>query len=336
MSHAHATAIAADPALSVLQFLRRQGGDVSGQDMCDTLGVSRTAVWKQVQVLRHLGYRISAVPHRGYRLEEAPNAPLPTELACHLTTQCFGQTFHYLPEVDSTNRHLLGLAEAGAPEGTLVAADAQTRGRGRLDRTWFSPPARNLYLSLLLRPPVPPQQAPCLALVIGLAVIRVLKQRCPDLQPALKWPNDIYVGARKLGGVLCELRSDMDRVAYIVAGIGLNVNLTREEFPVDLRATATSILAETGQPCSRPALLAELLQELEGLYGRWCRQGLAPFLAELETHSLLQGRAVTVNVHGRTVHGTVRGIAPSGALLLETAGHHRREILSGDVHVEKF
>lgn len=316
----------------VLELLQTSAGaNLSGQEMCRRLGISRTAVWKHINLLRRNGYQVEAHPRRGYRLAERPNRPLAAEVESRLRTSRLGRPLTYLASLDSTNRRLLALAEQGAPEGTLIVAETQTGGRGRLSRSWFSPPGVNLYLSLLLRPAVPPLRVPSLALAVGLAVRRAVARLAPELEVQVKWPNDLFLGGRKLAGILCEMRSELDRVHYVVAGIGLNVNLLEAELPPELRGRATSLRIAAGHEWSRPELLATLLEELEPVYDQWQRAGLAPFLPELERHAYLQGREVTVDFGAEQLRGRVAGLAASGALILELPGGRRREVLSGDV-----
>ncbi len=330
----HARANPHNPVFTILQLLRQAaGGDVSGQDICRQLHVSRTAIWKHMHALRGLGYEISAVPHRGYRLLTSPNAPWGLEVVPLLQSRSLGRDLIYLPEVESTNRFLERLAEDGRPEGTVVVADCQTQGRGRMGRAWFSPPGQNLYFSLLLRPGVQPQAVPSLALAMGLAVVRVLHKSFAKLDLGLKWPNDVLLGGRKVAGILCDMQSEIDRVRCVIVGIGLNVNVPSTALAPDLRRTAVSLRDVVAQEISRPQLLAALLLECEHVYDRWQKHGLQPFLHELETWSVLQNREVTVALPERQVRGRVAGITATGALVLELPGHRRQEILSGDVHV---
>lgn len=328
--------VQANPIAAVLQMLRGAENYMSGQDICRSLGVSRTAVWKHIGTLRNLGYEITGSPHRGYRLDQAPNTPSALEVTWKLKTKRFGHELLFLPETDSTNRYLAWLAERGAPEGTVVVADHQTGGRGRMDRSWFSPPGVNLYFSIVLRPDIPPQQVPSLSLAMGLGIVRALHRLFPKLDVSIKWPNDLYCGGRKVAGILCEMHSEVDQVYYIIAGIGVNVNMPEADLPAALRPVATSLRHATGLELSRPALLAEVLLQLEGVYDRWRAAGLEPFLPELIKHSMLDGREVAVACHGETIRGTVRGLSRTGALILQTSGSHRREILAGDVHIKEI
>lgn len=318
---------------ALLERLRASPDDwISGQDLCATLACSRTAIWKQIETLRRLGYSVEARPRMGYRLTGVPEAPLPGEVEPRLTTQTLGRPLAWLPSVDSTNRWLSEKAEAGAPEGLVVTADTQTAGRGRLDRGWYSPPALNLYASVLLRPDVPLERAPSLALLIGLAVRRAIRQLAPALNIRIKWPNDIWLDGHKLCGILCDMHAEPDRIHHVVAGIGLNVNTTARDFPSDIRDTATSLRQAAGRFFPRAEVLAAILNTLEPVYHDWIAQGLAPFLEELNDADLLKGRRVTLAQGARLLSGQAGGIGPDGALLLDTPGGPT-SIYSGDVTI---
>ncbi len=327
---------AVSPACNGVLERIRAGGWISGQALCDSLRCSRAAVWKQVQALRRQGYAIDARPRIGYRLIRPPDTPLPAEVIPRLTTRVLGRELLWLATVDSTNRLALQKADADAPTGLVVAADTQRAGRGRLERDWFSPPAKNLYASLLLRPRAPLDRIASLTLVLGLAIRRAIRTLAPGLEPRIKWPNDIWLGGRKLCGILCEMRAEPDRVRHVIAGIGLNVNAEAADFPAGLRATATSLNIETGQSYSRAALLAALLNEAEPLLARWEEAGLKPFLDEWAGADLLRGRAVTLTQGADERHGRADGIEPDGSLRLRDSSGSIRLIHSGDVHIRSI
>lgn len=318
---------------NLLNLLRDRPDWVSGQAVCASLHCSRAAIWKQIEGLRQAGYVIEARPRRGYRLTGLPEAPRPEEVRLRLTTRTFGREMTWLPAVDSTNRWMAQKAEAGALEGCVLAADTQTAGRGRLDRAWFSPPGLNLYASLLLRPDVPLERVASLALVLGLAVRRALKTLAPSLDPLLKWPNDLWIGNRKISGILCEMRAEPERVRHVVAGIGLNVNTVKSDFPKALQAGSTSLKIACKRDFARAEVLATLLNELEPLYRLWIREGLSPFQDELNRADLLKGREITLSQGPRILSGTAAGLAPDGSLLLKTADE-TLSVYSGDVSIK--
>ena len=193
-----------------------------------------------------------------------------------LTAKRLGYDVRFLQDTESTNRDVDAAAQAGAAEGLLIMADSQTEGRGRMTRTWFSPPETNLYFSLLLRPDVDLATAPSLPLVVGLAVAEAIVACAPTLLPKIKWPNDILVNGKKICGILCELHTKQDKIDYIVVGIGINVNLPATQIPAELKDRATSILIENGKPLKREQLLAEILNRLEPLYDNWRAFGFQP------------------------------------------------------------
>jgi len=319
-------------AEQIVDMLREAEGEVSSRALCERLGVSRAAVWKQVEALRAAGYAIEACSRRGYRLVAAPDTPCAAEVLPLLATRKLGRDCRYVEETGSTNRDAAACAEAGAAEGLTIVAGRQTAGRGRMTRAWFSPPGANLYFSLLLRPEVELSRAASLPLVMGLAVAEALRGLAPAVAARVKWPNDILVRGRKLSGVLCEMQLETDRVRHIVAGVGVNVNLARNELPEELRERATSLKIESGETFSRAAALAAVLNRFEPLYDRWRAEGLAPLVPVLDEWDALRGRHITLDQGGRRIEGRAEGIAPDGALRLRTADG-LVPIYSGEAHI---
>lgn len=313
--------------VEIIRLLRAGGGFASGQALSASLGVSRTSVWKHIKALRKMGYRIEASPSKGYRLLEA--RPFNgVELASLLDGRVFGRELHFFETIESTNAKAFELARAGAPEGTVVIADAQTRGKGRIGRRWESPAGTNLYLSVVLRPPGPPQGAQGLTFVAAVAAAEAV--RATGTRPAVKWPNDILTGGRKTAGILLEMDSEPDRVHFVIAGIGVNLNSRRSELPEYIRGTATSLLEEAGEPVDRAAFAASLLAGMERWYGVYLSEGFAPVLEAWKGYFESVGRPVKVTFFDKSVTGVCRGVAPDGALLLERDGRVER-VLSGDV-----
>ena len=251
-----------------------------------------------------------------------------------MTTKRIGRELRYREVTGSTNRDAMALIAQGVPDGTVVVAGEQTSGRGRMTRHWFSPPGKNLYFSLVLRPLVEFSRAASMPLVVGLAVAESLASLVPELdgEIRIKWPNDILIGGKKICGILCELQAEEGNVVAIVPGIGVNVNLTREEFPEDLRAIATALQAEAGHPFSRSAVLAAILNRLEPLYDTWMREGLSPLLAGIERRDALFGRQLTIDRLGHLTTGVAEGIQEDGALRLRTA-EGLVPIYSGEAHI---
>lgn len=309
-------------------FREHQDGYLSGEDICRELGVSRTAVWKQIRSLRDLGYRIEGVASQGYRLLEIPDRLLAEEIRQGLRTQRIGREVLSLKETGSTNSYLQDLAEKGAEEGLVVFADHQTGGRGRLGRSWASPEGVNLYLSVLLRPALSPMEVAQLTFVSAVAAAQALEDVC-GVQPEVKWPNDLLLGGKKVAGLLNEMQAEVDQVHYLVLGIGVNLNMELEQFPPDLRYPATSVKLETGAVVNRTTYARSLLKALDRLYTQYLNQGAKPVLREWEKRCALIGQPVTVT-GGTEARGVLVGIDEDGALLVENETGRQR-VLSGDV-----
>ena len=320
-----------DSAELVLAFLAEAGDEVvSGEAISDKLGLTRAAVWKHVNALRARGYRIDAVPARGYRLAEVPDRLTALELRPLLNTHDLGQVLHAHEELASTNDRARELAEEGAAHGEVVIAERQTAGRGRRGRAWISPARKNLYFSAILRPDLPTARAPEITLVASLAVCDALRQAGVDA--GIKWPNDVLAGGRKIAGILTELAAEPDRVHWIVVGVGVNVNARAEDFPDDLRAEATSVLLERGEPAPRALFAAACLTALEGWLDVHEERGFAPIREAWRERSVTLGREVRVAVDGGELAGTAEDIDATGALLVRTRAGLER-VLAGDVQL---
>lgn len=249
-----------------------------------------------------------------------------------LSAKRLGGELRFLTETLSTNREVDVAAQAGAPEGLLIMADTQSAGRGRLTRSWFSPPGVNLYCSLLLRPQVELAAVPSLPLVVGLAVAEALVACAPTLLPKIKWPNDILVNDKKIAGILCELQTQHDKPDYVIVGVGININLTEAQLPEELKGRATSILIESGVEHAREQILTAFLNRLEPLYDNWCAFGFKPLLQSINALDALRERALRIELSGAPVEGVASGILADGALLLKTK-EGSMPIYSGEAHI---
>lgn len=315
----------------LLGLLREQDGAwISGEELSRRLGVSRTAVWKQIRALRRRSCRIEAAAARGYRLLEVPDLVTPGEILAGLQTRLVGRELVYFAETDSTNLQAQRLGEEGAPDGTVVVADGQSAGKGRLGRRWHSPPGVNLHVSVLLRPAVPPQRAPQLSFVAAVAVARAIHELC-GLAAEVKWPNDLLLDGRKVAGLLSEMNAESERIHYVVLGMGINVNMDADQFPEDLRYPATSLKLATGRRWPRAPLARLLLQHLDQLYAQFLDEGFAPIARQWEELCPWQGRRVEVDRGGDRVQGLFAGIDDQGALLLDQGDKAPLRIYAGDV-----
>jgi len=318
----------------MLDLLKGQRGEwVSGQILAGRLDMTRAAIWKRIGLLKEQGYGIDASPRKGYRLRDIPDRLLASEIRDGLKTCVIGQRdIHHFERTDSTNKRAKEIAAAGAGEGALVVAEEQTRGRGRLDRHWFSPAGQGIYLSVVLRPALPPSEAARLVLLAAVAVAETLIDTA-GLKATIKWPNDVLVGGKKIAGILTELAMEMDAVDYVIIGLGLNVNMPADQWPEDIRGRATSVLAETGQPFSRPLLLRHLLESFENGYEELTNAGFEPIMARWRDLADMLGRKVSVQARGGSYSGEVVDFDPDGFMILRDNNGRDRRILSGDVTI---
>ena len=320
----------------ILKSLRSAGTDaVSGAELSNKLGVSRAAIWARIEELRALGYDIEAGPHLGYRLVSAPDVLHADDLLSLLgKTRIIGRDIRVFQETTSTNDVIEKLARDGVKEGVVVFAESQTRGRGRLGRKWLSPAKRGLWFSVLLRPSLRPDEITQITVVSATALRRAIHQQT-QLSPQIKWPNDILVSGRKTAGILTELNAEVDRVNYVILGIGVDVNLSAAEFPADLKKTATSLRTELGKSLSRADLAVAILRELDEDYVRVCSGQFQAVADEWEKHCGTLGHNVAIRVGDRVIRGRAESLGEEGALLLRTEHGHLERIVGGDVTLEK-
>ena len=302
---------------------------ISGARIAREIGVSRSTVWRWIEQLREVGVRVKGRPHTGYFLERVPDVLTPDLLRTELKGSLFGKRIYHFFRTDSTNRVGMDLGYAGEPEGAVVLAEEQSAGRGRAGRSWHSERATGIYATLLLRPKISPVHAPLLTMMAGLSAHAAIFART-GLEVDLKWPNDLILNRRKLGGFLTEMYSDTTLVRFLVVGIGINVN--QEKFPGELSAIATSLLAETGTNQSRLELLARLLREFENDYNRFLREG-APSVTMRFTKasSYAVGKRVRVTNGADNFTGITAGVGPEGLLQVEGEDGKVVTVIAGDV-----
>lgn len=318
----------------LLSLLKRAKGDwVSGESLSTGLSVSRSAIWKHIRRLREEGYLIQSSPGRGYLLEKVPDLLLPEEIREGLKTRILGKKdILHLRETVSTNNTAKELATNGAEEGTLVVAEMQTGGKGRLGRKWFSPFGEGIYLSLILRPAVSPAEAPRMTLMAAVATAEALHAGA-GLHVSIKWPNDILLGGKKLAGILTEISTEMDVVDHMVIGLGLNVNTA--VFPSEIQGKATSLLIETGKTHSRSELVRNFLKWFEGYYEMFQHGDFETILDRWRQFSHIAGRRITVETVGEKYSGTALDIDRDGFLMMRGDDGQTRRIYSGDVLLDE-
>jgi BirA family biotin operon repressor/biotin-[acetyl-CoA-carboxylase] ligase len=320
-------------ANTILCLFRDEDGFVSGEHISRELGVSRTAIWKHITALRETGYMIEAVPSRGYRLVSSPDLLDAGSISSQLGSGKIGHRLLCSNQTVSTNADAFRLAEDGAPEGTVVIADAQAAGKGRRGRVWSSPEGVNLYCSVVLRPPIMPHEAPQLTFLSAVAVARAIEVT-KVLKPEIKWPNDLLIDGKKVAGLLNEMSAETDGINFVILGIGVNLNMSADQFPPDLRHPATSLLIESGSPVVRSRFAGIMLKELDKLYADFLVSGFGPVRQEWQQRCNANGRHVAVSDAGSdVVSGMFAGIDEDGALLVQNAEGGVLRILSGDVRV---
>jgi BirA family biotin operon repressor/biotin-[acetyl-CoA-carboxylase] ligase len=301
---------------------------ISGEQLSRELNMSRTAVWKHVNALRALGYRVEAITSMGYKLISSPSLLLPLEIKNGLKTEFIGHNIYWEYEVDSTNTLASQLAEKGASEGTVVVSECQKQGRGRMGRTWISQPEIGIYLSLVLRPDFVPMKAPCITFMSAIAVVEALEQSL-GMKAEIKWPNDVMIGGKKVSGILTELKAEMECVHYVIVGIGINVNNTK--FPKAFRDRVTSLSLELKEKVPRIKIVQALLQALERWYVITLGESGERTFNRWRELSCTLGNRVEVNVGDESLKGIATRLGPDGSLYLQLDSGVEKQILAGDI-----
>ncbi|MGN0155506.1 MAG: biotin--[acetyl-CoA-carboxylase] ligase [Lachnospiraceae bacterium] len=314
----------------ILELLKAQQDYVSGQDICNQLGVSRTAVWKNINALKEEGYQIDSVNNRGYKLLSEPDVVDEMRIREYLHTKWLGGTILYGKEMDSTNTQAKRLGEHDAANGTVVIAERQTAGKGRRGKTWISPTG-NCYFSILLRPDVVVDRASIITLVSAMALAKAIKQ-VTSLDTMIKWPNDVIANGKKLCGILTESSTDLEYINYVVVGIGVNANQT--DFPEEIKDMASSICLETGHKVNRAELLGTFLDIFEEYYETFLETEDLSKLSEEYNHLLVnRGKEVKIIEKEQERILTAIGIDDKGGLIVENDCGQRETIISGEVSV---
>lgn len=310
----------------ILDYLNKKHDYLSGDEISRHLGISRQGLWKHIQELKDSGYEIVAVPHLGYRLESSPDRLFPFEISRHLHTKFIGKKIHYFDYLASTMNLAMQLGIQGAADGELVLAESQTKGRGRLGRSWFSPKYKGIYLSLILRPKLAPAASPILTLLSAVSICEAVKS-VAGLDAQIKWPNDVFIQNKKFSGILTEMNAEVDKVNFVVIGIGLNVNNDKKS----LIAQATSLKEQLGHPVSRLAILQELLRRMEVNYLLLEDKGNRVIIDKWRNFSSTLGKHVKVYCQNKHIEGSAVDIDADGALLVRKASGVIQKISSGDV-----
>lgn len=318
---------------TIVEMLKNAGENfISGESIAGELKISRTAVWKHIQKLREHGYEIISREKCGYKLKDAPDLLLPSEIQIGLNTKIIGLKMEYYPSVDSTNRVAKALAYHGAEEGTIVVAEEQTGGKGRLDRNFYSPRGKGIWFSVILRPKILPKEAPKCTLMAAVAVAEAMNRF--NLKAEIKWPNDIMFDGRKLVGILTEMTGEICKITYLVIGVGINVNIKREDFPEEIQGVATSLLEMSGEELSRVELFRAVLEEFDKIYIEVKASGFDRVIERWKKYNVTLGKQIQVISagDGESFTGKAVDLNSDGALVVETA-QGRRTVYAGDVSI---
>lgn len=318
----------------ILELMRDNQDYISGQELCERFGVSRTAVWKAVNQLKEEGYDIEAVRNKGYRLKSAPEVLSESELGSRIRTRWAGRNLSYLKETDSTNNDAKRCMEEGGVHGTLIVAERQTAGRGRRGRLWESPEGTAIYMTIGMKPEFAPDKVSMLTLVMALSVAEAIEEQS-GLEAGIKWPNDVVVNKRKVCGILTEMILEAEYIRCVVTGVGINVNQTA--MPEEIAQTATSLFIEKGEKLSRAALIESVMRHFENNYD--CFIGsldLSELKEAYEARLANKDQLVRVLDPKGEYEGIARGIRCTGELIVELPDGIVREVYAGEVSVRGY
>ena len=306
---------------------------ISGEQLSELLGVSRTAVWKWINQLKAEGYVIESQTKLGYRLVKSPETLFSYEIAPFMNTKLIGKYMMYFDTLDSTNNEAKRLAEMGFENGTVLIADEQQAGRGRLGRNWVSPKGKGIWLTIMLKPQIAPKDASKMTIIAALAVLRAIGSIC-KAAPQIKWPNDIVLNGKKICGILTEMNAEMDEIHYLIVGIGINANLDEADFDETLLDKATSLKIENNNEVNRKALIANILNEFETLYMDFIKEAnIEKFFEEYRKVSATIGKQVKIiDRKGETI-GFAENLNIEGQLMVRKEDGTLIEVSSGEVSV---
>ncbi len=318
---------------NILRFLKGKKDYISGEEISSALGITRAAVWKKIRLLRSKGFIIAASPSKGYRLVSSPDLSI-DEIRANVVGSFWRQVLFY-EQLESTNETATALSvDKDIEGGVVILTDAQSRGKGRLGRTWVSPPGANIYMSIILKPELSPKDSTLLTLLAAVASATALR-KASGLAVSIKWPNDLMIADKKAGGILTEVRFEPDKIKVAVIGIGINVNIEKKDFPDEIKNIATSLKEETGQAYARSNIIVLLLKEIEAWYKLLMKKGRGPLLEEWNELSCTIGKRVTVSSSKEVFAGKAEGIDEEGLLMIRLQSGVLKKVTAGDVTILK-
>lgn len=317
----------------IIELLKNNDGDfISGQKISESFGVSRAAIWKYINALKEEGYKIESVSKKGYRLVSSPDILTYEEIKDKLTTKYIGRTLYHYDTIDSTNIKAKDLASKGVKDGTIVISEEQTMGKGRLGRSWASPKYKGIWMSIILKPNIKPEKLARVTQIGAAAVTKAVRNM--GIEAFIKWPNDIVIGNKKVCGILTEMNCELNRINYLVVGIGINVNLEMKDITEEISNIATSLLIESGNKVDRKKLVADILNIFEEMYQDFIKTGyLGKALDICRKYSILIGKEVRIIDGNKEMKAKVLGLSDEGELLVDFGDGKEKKLISGEVSV---
>jgi len=303
---------------------------ISGQALSEKLHISRTAIWKHMNELKKDGYEIEGVSNKGYRIIRGPDKLSENTIRWGLQTDWLGKNIIHEERASSTQTIAHRAAQETAEHGTVVIADEQIKGKGRMSRTWHSAKGKGMWISIILRPKIPPYRAPQLTLLTAVVLANVINKKVhPNV--SIKWPNDILMNGKKAAGILTEMQAEQDQIQYIVVGIGLNINQTIQDFPEDVLKKATSLKIETGKDVSINKLVKEFLTQFETAYEEYLKEGFSSVKARWESFGFRIGEMISIQTPKTRKRATFFGIGEDGELLIQSEDGQIEKLYSGEI-----
>lgn len=315
----------------LIEILSEQGEQyISGQLLSEKLQISRNSVWKHMKELEKDGYAIEGVPRKGYRIKDLPNKVSDNTVKWGLKTEWLGKSIIHKTSAPSTQLLIHDAARGGAAHGTVAIADEQTKGRGRMNRKWYSSKEKGMWISLLLRPNIPPHEASQLTLLTATVLADVIKEHT-DLHPLIKWPNDILINNHKVAGILTEMQAEQDLIQYIVIGIGFNINHEKDDLSEDIERKATSLKIESGKSFSVNTFIQHFLEAFEAAFDDYIIHGFPEVKKKWESYGFKMGERIPIATPNEEKVAIFQGIADDGALLILDESGKETKLYSGEI-----
>ncbi len=305
---------------------------ISGEKISENLGITRAAIWKYMKAIKEDGYEIEAVSRKGYKLISSPDLLTLEEIQPSLNTKYIGRKIVYFDSIDSTNNEAKKLANLNENEGTVIIAEEQKMGRGRLGRHWVSPKYKGIWMSIILRPDINPLYVSKITQIAAAAVSKSLLDM--NVKALIKWPNDIVLNGKKVCGILTEMSAEINRVNYVVVGIGINVNIEAEEFEEEVKKIATSLKIEQGEAIQRKKIVSMILNNFEDLYEEFIsNESIDKSIKICREYSALIGKDIKLIERGNETKCKAIDLSKEGKLIVQHNDGKVEEVISGEVSV---